>query len=483
MKLRIYNKTLDPNIWNEGKVLKPEVKDALLKIAEDFYKNTDLTGDIHNILFLGSSANFNWTPYSDIDLHIIIDITDQNINKEYARKFMDSLSFKWNTDHDLKVKGHPVEVYLQDISEPNSSPELARPGASIYSIYDDKWLLEPNPQNIKVDAHKIRKKYQDIKARIDQLIQTEDVEKLKALMTSIRNYRNAGMMTAGEFSIENIVFKSLRHGGALEKLKTAVTDIYDRKASLPEEGNRPSYKKTQPLNEIDKTKLFLIIGTVNDDDLSVKSVVDYDGSAGHTRIMHGPEWGVAWRYKSKTHAVYMRSDDPIDEKVKDAILDHLHTKYDIINPHFDSSSWNGSYGSAHFVNEHLINKSANLYLGVIKRSNLKVVGTDVPSDESNVWGEYTHNDFLMDLGREWDLYDEEFIPWRYKRSENSIYWWYSRTHPNEEEKMAVKDWLVNNAKANPNPTQKWISLSYDIVKRHPDYKQNRWDSHDPSTDN
>ncbi len=247
MKLRIYNKTLDPNIWNEDKTLKPEVKDALLKIAEDFYNNTDLKGDIHNILFLGSSANYNWTEASDIDLHIVIDITEQNINKEYARKFLDGLASKWNTDHDIKVKNHPVEVYLQDLSEPNSTPELARPGASIYSIFDDKWVVEPNPQNIKIDADKIRKKYQELKKRIDLLIQTEDIEKLKALMTSIRNYRNAGMMEGGEFSVENIVFKALRHSGALEKLKNAVNDIYDRKASLPEEGNRPHYNGTKPL--------------------------------------------------------------------------------------------------------------------------------------------------------------------------------------------------------------------------------------------
>ena len=146
MKLRIYNKTLDPKIWDEGKVLKTEVRDALLKVAEDFYKNTDLKGDIHNILFLGSSANYNWTDASDIDVHVVIDVAEQNISKEYARKFMDGLASKWNTDHEIKIKNHPVEVYLQDIGEPNSSPELARPGASIYSLFDDKWVVEPNPQ-------------------------------------------------------------------------------------------------------------------------------------------------------------------------------------------------------------------------------------------------------------------------------------------------------------------------------------------------
>src|SRR6266404_2426280 len=159
MKFRIYNPTLELNLWNENKTLKPEIRDALLKVAEDFYKSTDLTGDIHNILFLGSSANYNWNPKSDIDIHIIVDISEEKINEEYARKFMDSLSFKWNTEHNIEIKGHPVEVYLQDVREPNSDAQRARKGAAIYSIFDNKWVLEPEKHNIPLDVHKIKTKF------------------------------------------------------------------------------------------------------------------------------------------------------------------------------------------------------------------------------------------------------------------------------------------------------------------------------------
>ena len=130
---------------------------------------------------------------------------------------MDGLAFKWNAEHDIEVKNHPVEIYLQDIREPNSNPQLARKGTSIYSLYEVRWLLPPNRQNIKLDADKIRKKFQSINKRIDDLIQTEDIEKLKSLMKSIRNYRNAGLAKGGEFSVENIVFKALRHSGNLLK--------------------------------------------------------------------------------------------------------------------------------------------------------------------------------------------------------------------------------------------------------------------------
>jgi predicted nucleotidyltransferase len=350
-KLRIYNKTLDPSLWNK-KTLKPEVREALLKVAEDFYNSTDLNGDIHNVLFLGSSANYNWTPTSDIDVHIVIDIAAEKINEEYARKFMDGLAFKWNTEHDIEVKGHPVEVYLQDIREPNSTPQQARPGASIYSLYEGKWLLAPNPQNIKLDSDKIRKKFQLIKRKIDTLIKTEDVERLKSLMKSIRNYRNTGLAKGGEFSVENIVFKALRHSGDLKKMKDTINNIYDRKLSLPEEGHVLAYKKTKPLNE-QLGKPFLVVGVITDD-LNVKSAVDYTGnSMDHVKMTN--TWDVLkdirWRYKSKTNTIYwMPHESEPTTSQREEVIAHLRSKYKVINPRetFDA----GKYAfDAHTIDE------------------------------------------------------------------------------------------------------------------------------------
>ena len=270
MKLRVYNDTLDPNIWNEDKSLKSDVKDALLKISEDFYNSTDLTGDIQNILFLGSVANYNYTPSSDIDLHIVIDISSEKINDEYTRAFMDGLSLKWNTDHDIEIKGHPVEVYIQDVRDPNSTVQQARPNVAIYSIFDDKWMIEPNKLKIDLDAEKIREKYQTLKEKIKNLVETEDIEKLKDLMKSIRNYRDAGLSKGGEFSVENLVFKALRHTGELKTMKNAINTIYDKKVSLPEDGNIQPDKKTEPLKEnlVDKNS-GLFLGFIKRDNLKV----------------------------------------------------------------------------------------------------------------------------------------------------------------------------------------------------------------------
>ena len=64
--------TLEPRVW-EGEKLKPEIRDALLQIAKDFIEGLPVEVDIEDITLTGSLANYNWSNYSDVDLHIIVD--------------------------------------------------------------------------------------------------------------------------------------------------------------------------------------------------------------------------------------------------------------------------------------------------------------------------------------------------------------------------------------------------------------------------
>ncbi len=380
MKLRIYNSSLDPSLWNSDKTLKPEVQEHLIKIAEDFYNSTDLEGEVQNILFIGSSANYNWTPTSDIDLHVVIDIATEKINEEYARKFMDSLSFKWNTEHDIELKGHPVEIYLQDLREPNSDASKGRPGASIYSLIDGKWLIEPKHEVPDVDADKVRQKYQVIKNKVKRLAQNNDITHLKELMKSIRNYRNAGLAQGGEFSVENLVFKALRKDGDLEKIKTTINTIYDKQASLPENGNVQPDKKTSPMNEvmIDKTKPFHIIGMI-DDDLHINSIVDYGAVKGHHNLLNfdiGQQ--KRWRYNSLRNIVYWFDDEAPTEDEKTEVSYYLDRKYAIVNPKHEVSVM-GYFKHGHDLTEN-INDDNKLYVGLVDDDTYRVYVLPVTFD-------------------------------------------------------------------------------------------------------
>lgn len=446
MKLRIYNPTLDPNIWEKDLTLKPEIQDALLQIAQDFYKSTELKGDLQNILFLGSSANYNWTPTSDIDLHLVIDITQQGITPDYARRFMDNYAFKWNTEHEIEIKGHPVEVYLQDIGEKNSTPQLARPGAAIYSVFDEEWMVKPNREKIDLDPEKIRSKFQKIKKNIKELTDTQNLDKLKKLMKWIRNYRDAGLAKGGEFCIENIVFKALRHSGALTALKDAINTIYDRKASLNENDGQTS----------------TIFGNIHDHELNSVGV----GLNNHKG------YGKKWRYSSKSGYVFWY--EMPDELEKEIVSNFLKKNYDIdIKIHKDLKQVSK-------LNEmrlnyqldrlcEIIDKSANLFLGWINKQNFKVTGFDVkPNDDTE-----THYNYMMGMPPEWkDEPDSKLLRWRYRKDLNTVYWW-SFGIPNDDEKQEVDRWLRENLGVNRRPEHRILTADADSINLDDDY----WKSH------
>lgn len=144
MKRRIYNSVLNPALWNEDDTLKQDVNQNLVQIARDFYEETRIKPTISDILLLGSSANYNWTPNSDIDVHVSIDFAQLKMSKEDAENYTNALKAKWNDAHDIHIKGHNVELYIQDINHKTHA-------LGIYSLLQNKWLVKPNKVIVKLD--------------------------------------------------------------------------------------------------------------------------------------------------------------------------------------------------------------------------------------------------------------------------------------------------------------------------------------------
>lgn len=224
MKVRIYNDILNPNVW-DGLKLKPEIKEKLLQIGKDFYTDTETDAPLKDILFVGSLANFNWSDTSDFDVHVVIDFKDVDENVELVEKLVNALKSKWNDEHDIHLKGHNVEVYIQDITKENRS-------SGVYSLIQDKWLTEPQKENVLIDKEKIQQKYNDYVRKINSGIKAQDIEKLKTIVKDVYDMRQAGLDKSGELSTENLVFKILRSRNYIEKLKTEINKLYDKAQSL-----------------------------------------------------------------------------------------------------------------------------------------------------------------------------------------------------------------------------------------------------------
>ena len=223
-KHRIYNSILNPAIWATEDSIKPEVLNALLKVANTFYKDTELTVPLEDIYFLGSTAGYNWTPTSDIDLHLVVDFDKIGDDEELVKQYVDGLKSKWNQAHDIKIGNHPVEVYIQDKKEVNKSQ-------SVYSLMKNDWVKKPKHEDIKVDKDAIKKKYKLFVESINAAIQEQDIDKIKKLIKRIYDMRQAGLDKSGEYSTENLVFKLLRSTGYINKLRDTVTQLTDKELS------------------------------------------------------------------------------------------------------------------------------------------------------------------------------------------------------------------------------------------------------------
>ena len=224
MKVRIYNDTLNPNIWDNLE-LKPEIKEKLLQIGKDFYADTETDAPLKDVLFVGSLANYNWSDTSDFDVHVVIDFKDVDENVELVEKLVNALKSKWNDEHDIHLKGHNVEVYIQDVTKENRS-------TGVYSLMQDKWISEPQKENIEIDKEKIQEKYNDFVRKINSALKAQDIDKLKSIIKDVYDMRQAGLDKSGELSTENLVFKILRNRNYIEKLKQEIINLYDKKQSL-----------------------------------------------------------------------------------------------------------------------------------------------------------------------------------------------------------------------------------------------------------
>jgi hypothetical protein len=155
----------------------------------------------------------------------LIDISELDASREIADKLVKLLAKKWNQEHNIKIKGHNVEVYVQDFNEKNAS-------TGVYSLTGNRWINEAEPKKIVLDKNLIRQKYESWKVRIHDAIRSRDLTKTKQMMKDLVNVRNVGLKSEGEFSTENLVFKILRQSGLIGQIKSSIQGMENKALSV-----------------------------------------------------------------------------------------------------------------------------------------------------------------------------------------------------------------------------------------------------------
>ncbi len=218
-----YNKNLNPAAWDEDQ-LKREVRLRLLTIAKIFVKYLDIPNfKAEDVVLTGSMANYNWTKFSDFDLHIVTDYSALECD-DLAETFYNAKKRIWNDEHDITINGHEVEMYVEDSATPPVSQ-------GIFSILKNKWLSKPTYSPPKIDDSAVAAKANALAQLITKSLDGDE-DDLTIVIDKIYKMRQAGLDANGEFSTENLAFKILRNQGYLDKLHRARTQAQDRRLSI-----------------------------------------------------------------------------------------------------------------------------------------------------------------------------------------------------------------------------------------------------------
>lgn len=235
------HKELNPKLFEDDR-MKDDVRKQLLKIVKTF---TDGVEDEHiplhiiDVWMVGSNASYNYSNKSDIDIHIISNFDDIEDPSGLLTILYNYVKAGFNKDHDIKVKGHPVEVYIE-----NSHTTAITNG--IYSIVSNDWIKYPEPlygiEDMDVQALDL---YKQFKEKIEQVDENTDIDEIQEIIDNLYIVRQSSLAEDGEFGEGNLVFKEIRNNGLLDKLKNIKRKITDKELTLEQlEGKRK--KKQRP---------------------------------------------------------------------------------------------------------------------------------------------------------------------------------------------------------------------------------------------
>lgn len=218
---------LNDDLFENGK-LKPDVKEALLKIANEFEKTLEMPIKPVDVYFTGSNANYNYNDKSDIDVHLVYDfeqLQDQALENfnELIEDYLKAKKNAFNNEYEIKVKGKSVEVGCENLNTPLVS-------TGVYSLNQDNWIREPKKVNVNDNVD--NRTFNAIVKIINKRLATQDAEAIKRLWDNLRDMRKSSLAADGEFSAGNLIFKKLRNDGYLTRIRDAYKQAKGQELSL-----------------------------------------------------------------------------------------------------------------------------------------------------------------------------------------------------------------------------------------------------------
>lgn len=235
-------KELNPKFWIKNK-LNSRVRLRLMDIADNFMDELSVDWvKPKDYILTGSIANYNWSRYSDIDIHILIDFKKvYPKNTDFVDDYFKSKKENWLANHeDLKVFGFPIEISVEDSNEDN-------PSTGRYSLYKNKWIVDPNDfQDAVLNQDYVKKRAATFMSQIDDIEKKLNSEndkqkcekygnKVYKIFDKLKKMRSDGLETdKKEMSSGNIIYKIMRRAGYIDKIWEIYNLSYDKANSITE---------------------------------------------------------------------------------------------------------------------------------------------------------------------------------------------------------------------------------------------------------
>lgn len=226
--LEIHN-SLNKKLFNEDNKLKDDVYEALQDIVQEFIKNlkdNDVPIHVLDTWFVGSNAAYNYTPKSDIDLHLQVNLEQGSDDPKILKLLYDYARSSFNKNYNIRVKGFPVELYIEDMNSNSISN-------GVYSLNKNDWIKFPDKTSLTNEVATVdisdRKKFKEL---IQEYNNISDSESIQKLIDDLYLLRKTSISTQGEFGEGNLIFKEFRNRGLLDVLKNKLYDVRSQELTL-----------------------------------------------------------------------------------------------------------------------------------------------------------------------------------------------------------------------------------------------------------
>ena len=215
--------TLNPKLWNDDFTLKQDVKERLMLIAKLYKEYMELPVEVIDACLVGSNASFNYTEFSDIDLHLVVNFETMEGSDELIQSLFNAKKTSFNSTYDITIKGIPVELYVEDVKANTASN-------GVYSLYTDSWVKFPKPIEVEdVDVSSMLPGYVE---RINGILAGDSIEDVKAMINELYIIRKYSIAVEGEYGFGNMLFKEIRKLGLLDALKEKNHELTSKQLSL-----------------------------------------------------------------------------------------------------------------------------------------------------------------------------------------------------------------------------------------------------------